>query len=193
MKGLRVIVIFLVALGGSGGSAGNANPQKPPAAPLEPSPEMARLLQAFTGDWSVSESFEISQSRRGATRQGVASLKAGPGFSLLEEYRSNGSAGELRFLGVFWWDPNSKVYRLLTCSNNDGCGLRGTGVWEGDRFVNTWEEELQAKSVAFKDSFIDISPTSFTLVSQGVAEGTPIWHVTTKYRRQTETPSAGHK
>ncbi len=191
MKGLTVISIFLVAMGGSWGSADTANTQMPAPAGLEPSPEMARLLRAFTGDWSVSESFEISQSRRGGTRQGVASLKAGPGFSLLEEYRSNGSAGELRFLGVFWWDPNSKVYRLFTCSNNDGCGLRGTGVWEGDRFVNTWEENIQGKSVAFKDSFIDISPTSFTLVSEGVAEGTPIWHVTTQYRRQTE--AAGHK
>jgi hypothetical protein len=186
MKGLRVMLVVLVALGGPGGSADDASRQEAAAARLEPSPEMARLLQAFTGDWSVSENFEISQSRRGGARQGVASLKAGPGFSLLEEYKSNGTAGELRFLGVFWWDPTSRVYRLLTCSNNDGCGLRGTGVWEGDRFVNTWEEKIQDKSVAFKDSFIDISPTSFTLVSEGVAEGTPLWRVTTRYRRQTE-------
>lgn len=193
MKRLRVMLIFLVALGGSWGSADNADPREPAASRLGPSPEMARLLQAFTGDWSVSESFEISQSRSVGTRQGVASLKAGPGFSLLEEYKSNGSAGELRFLGIFWWDPKSGVYRVFTCSNDDGCGLRGTGVWEGDRFVNTWEERIQAKSVVFKDSFIDISPTSFTLVSEGVAEGTPIWHVTTKYRRRTEAPSAGHR
>jgi hypothetical protein len=49
--------------------------------------------------------------------------------------------------------------------------------------LNTWEEEVNGKQVAFKDSFVDISPASFTLISEGVSEGTPIWRVVTKYVR----------
>jgi hypothetical protein len=49
--------------------------------------------------------------------------------------------------------------------------------------VNTWEEEVNGKPVAFKDSFVDISPASFTLISEGVSDGTPIWRVITHYVR----------
>ena len=103
-----------------------ATTTEPAKAQLLPSPEMQRLFDAFTGEWAVSESFEISPSRHGQTRQGTASFRAGPGFSLIEDYQSNGSAGKLNFLAVLWWDQSAKSYRLLTCANNDGCEVRGT-------------------------------------------------------------------
>jgi hypothetical protein len=145
---------------------------------------MERLFQAFVGSWNVRETFEISASKKGAVREGTAVFREGPGFSLMEDYRSNGSAGELRFLGILWWDAHARLYRLFTCANNDGCEVRGTLRWEGKTLVNTWEEEIQGRKVAFKDSFLDISPAFFTLVSEGIAEGTKIWHVTTTYTRQ---------
>src|SRR3981081_1028622 len=112
-----------------------------PSCPLRAaSPEMQKLIDAFVGDWVGSENFEVSASRQGQTRQGTASFRAGPGFSLIEDYKSNGSAGELNFLGILWWDQPTRVYRLLTCSNNDGCQVRGNAKWEGNALVNSWEE-----------------------------------------------------
>jgi hypothetical protein len=150
---------------------------------LAPSPEMKKLLQAFTGDWNVSENFEVSATKQGRMRQGHATFTTGPGFSLVEEYRSNGSAGELRFLGVLWWDPKSNAYQFFTCANSEGCSVRGTARWEGNNLVNTWEEETNGKRVRFKDSFTDISQGSFTLISEGASDGTPVWRVITKYDR----------
>jgi hypothetical protein len=150
---------------------------------LHPSAEIQRLLKAFAGQWSVSENFEVSASNPGRTRQGRATFTVGPGFSLIENYRSNGSAGDLRFLGILWWDPKSNTYPFFTCANDQGCAVRGSARWEGNNLVNTWEEEVNGKQVAFKDSFVDISPASFTLISEGVSDGTPVWRVVTKYVR----------
>jgi hypothetical protein len=150
---------------------------------LHPSAEIERLLKAFKGDWSVSENFEVSASKQGRTRQGRATFTVGPGFSLVENYRSTGSAGDLRFLGILWWDPKSNVYPFFTCANDRGCNVRGSARWEGNDLVNTWEEEADGKRAAFKDSFVDISPASFTLISEGASEGAPIWRVVTKYVR----------
>jgi hypothetical protein len=55
---------------------------------LQPPPEIEKLLDAFAGNWTVSETFEVSASRQGKTRQGTASFRIGPGFSLVEDYRS---------------------------------------------------------------------------------------------------------
>jgi hypothetical protein len=161
----------------------DAAANKPASSELQPSPEMRRLLDTFTGDWTVKETFEVSASRQGKARQGTASFRAGPGFSLLEDYRSNGSAGNLRFLAVLWWDQTDQVYRLLTCANNDGCGLRGTAKWEGKALVNSWEEVVDGKTARFKDSFVDIQPSSFRLVSEGLSEDRVIWGVITEYGR----------
>jgi hypothetical protein len=57
--------------------------------------------------------------------------------------------------------------------------------WEGMSLVNIWEEEIEGKKISFKDSFVDISPSSFTLVSEGLRDGTAVWRVTTKYTKQT--------
>ena len=61
--------------------------------------------------------------------------------------------------------------------------MRGTAKWEGNILVNSWEEEVNGKKAAFKDSFVDISPASFRLLSEGSAAGKTIWRVITKYAR----------
>jgi DNA-binding beta-propeller fold protein YncE len=150
------------------------------------SPEMQKLSDAFVGKWKVTESFEVSASMQGKTRQGTASFRLGPGASLIEDYQSNGSAGPLSFLGLLWWDPSGHVYRLLTCANNDGCHPRGSARWEGNKLVNSWEEQVDGKPATFKDSFVDILPSSFRLVSEGTLGGKTIWRVITKYQRLEE-------
>ena len=151
-----------------------------------PGPEMERVFQTFVGTWQVRETFEVSRSQEGKTREGTASYRAGPGYSLIEDYRSNGSAGMLHFFSILWWDTSAHVYRLLTCANNEGCQMRGTAKWEGKELVNSWEEKVDGKTAIFKDSFLDILPSSIRLVSEGTAGGKIIWHVTTKYERLPE-------
>jgi len=130
--------------------------------------------------------FEISTSQQGKMREGTASFRAGSGYSLIEDYQSNGSAGKLNFLALLWWDQSAHLYRLLTCANNDGCQQRETVKWEGKELANSWEEKVDGKTAIFKDSFVDISPTSFRLVSEGTADGKAIWRVITKYERLAE-------
>ena len=184
MGRVLTVVALLVLLGSTCGHA-----QKSAAAPkslsggFQPCPEMQKLFDAFLGTWRVSESFEISSSHQGKTRQGTASFRSGPGFSLIEEYKSDGSAGPLRFLALIWWDQSDKVYRFLTCANNDGCAARGTAKWEGNALVNSWQEETNGSLASFHDSFQDISANGFRLVSEGSASGKTIWRVITRYER----------
>jgi hypothetical protein len=161
----------------------DTNSAKGATASFDPSPEMQKLLDAFDGQWTVSETFEMSSSRHGQTRQGNATLHAGPGVSLMEDYKSNGSAGELNFFALLWWDKSAQVYRVLTCANNSGCALRGTAQWEGSALVNSWREDVGGKTATFRDSFEDISPSGFHLVSEGSADGKTVWRVITEYKR----------
>jgi hypothetical protein len=59
---------------------------------IQLSPKCRKLRDAFVGKWKVTESFEVSASTQGKTRQGTASFRLGPGASLIEDYQSNGSA-----------------------------------------------------------------------------------------------------
>jgi hypothetical protein len=146
-------------------------------------PEMQKLYDAFIGTWQVTEAFEISSERQGKTRQGTASFRMAPGPLLIEEYRSNGSAGSLNALSFLWWDEAARIYRFLTCANDDGCQLRGTAKWEGKQLVNSWQEKVEGKTAVFRDSFEDISPSSFRVVSEGKVDGKTIWRVLTKHER----------
>ena len=179
---MTALMVLLVMPSGRSQQPGAAVP-KSASSDLRPALEMQRLLDAFVGNWHVNESFEVSASRQGKTRQGTATFRAGPGYSLIEDYRSTGSAGTLSFVGLLWWDESAHIFRLLTCANNDGCQLRGTAKWEGKELVNSWEEKVDGKTARFKDSFVDISPSSFRLVSEGSADGKTIWRVITIYAK----------
>lgn len=161
----------------------NATVPKSSGDQVQPAPEMQKLYDAFVGNWQVTESFEISTERQGKNRVGTARFRMAPGVSLIEEYQSTGSAGSLSFMALLWWDPSAQIYRLLTCTNNDGCQLRGTARREGKELVNSWREDVGGKSAKFKDSFVDLSPSSCCLVSEGTAKGKTIWRVITRYKR----------
>jgi len=185
MTRIGTMAALLVLLGANWTNFGGANVTAPMSlgSELQPSPEMQKLIDTFSGNWAVRETFEVSASRQGKRRQGTASFRVGPGFSLIEDYRSGGSAGSLRFLALLWWDQTAQVYRLLTCANNDGCSLRGTVIWEGKKLVNSWEQTVDGKTARFKDSFVDIQPSSFRLLSEGSTSERTIWRVITEYTR----------
>ena len=89
----------------------------------------------------------------------------GGGTALVSEGRSSGAVGgDLRWFITIWWDTNAKLYRFLTCFKTPaGCELRGTAHWDGDTFVNDYEDIINDKRTEIQDRWTDIRPNSHTL------------------------------
>lgn len=68
---------------------------------------------------------------------------------------------------MIWWDKKAGIYRVFTCfkDQGSGCEIRGTAHWEGDTFVNDYTENVDHKPTRMRDSFIDITLSSHTLVA----------------------------
>lgn len=152
-------------------------------------PQMERLARSFAGKWKTHEEFAKNEFYpKGAQRDGTADFApATGGTSLIETVHSDGSAGKLEFIVVFWWDGAANDYKIFTCGNADvsPCRMRGSAHWEGDRFVNDFELTVRGRSHAARDSFEQISPKSITLVASAAltSEGMkPI--ITTTYSRE---------
>jgi hypothetical protein len=134
-------------------------------------PEMARLAKALAGDWNTVEIVQHGKPvPEGAGRRGTAHVRlTGGGTALVSEGHSVGTVGgDLRWFITIWWDPNAKSYRFLTCfqtPTDAGCELRGTAHWEGDTFVNDYEEVINGKRTKAQDLWTDITPNSHTLTA----------------------------
>jgi len=168
-----------------------ACPQQKPAAAPESSvnPEMDRLAKAFAGDWNTEEHMEPTKFfPNGGDRHGQSHVRliAG-GTTLINEVQSDGSAGKLDGMVVIWWDKEAQLYRFFTCfkSSGNACGLRGTAHWEGDTFVNDFEETVDGKPLKVRDRFFDITPSSRTLtMAIDNGDGTMQILVTTRSTRR---------
>jgi hypothetical protein len=132
-------------------------------------PEMARLARALAGDWDTTEHMERSEFfPNGGERRGRAHVHlAAGGTTLVNEVHSDGSAGKLDGLVVIWWDPGAKTYRFFTCFNDPRrpCEVRGDAHWEGDEFINEYEEPVGGKTTKWRDTWIHIAPEGHTLVA----------------------------
>jgi hypothetical protein len=132
-------------------------------------PEMARRAKVLAGDWNTVEIVQHGQPvPKGAGRRGTAHVRlTGGGTALVSEGHSVGTVGgDLHWFITIWWDPNAKIYRFLTCFKtlaDAGCELRSTAHWEGDTFVNDYEEEINGKRTRIQDLWTDIAPDSHTL------------------------------
>jgi hypothetical protein len=160
-----ILVLTLVAAVVSHGAAGAGAQQKSPAI----SPEMARLAKALAGDWDTTETMVRSEFfPNGGARHGHShvALTAG-GRALLSEVHSDGSAGKLDGIVIVWWEKTAGAYRFFTCFNDSDqpCRVRGTARWDGEIFVNDYEEMVDGKKVKFRDSFINITAKSHDLVA----------------------------
>jgi hypothetical protein len=178
-----VVIVLLIGAAWGSTQKTDGSAHKPVSDEFRPAAEMQKLFDAFLGCWHVTETFEISAELQGKARQGTACFRTGPGASLIEDYHSTGSAGNLNGLSLLWWDQSTQSYRLLICANNDGCQLRGTSKWEGNELINSWEEPFNGKTAVFRDSFVDISPSSFRVISEGTIDRKTIWRVITKHVR----------
>ena len=133
------------------------------------SPEMARLAKVFAGDWNTVEVMQRGKPvPDGAGRRGTVHVRVAGGWTVLvSEGHSVGTVGgDLQWFITIWWDPNTKCYRFLTCFRTPadaGCELRGTAHWDGDTFVNDYEEVINGKRTKMQDLWTDITPNSHTL------------------------------
>jgi hypothetical protein len=71
---------------------------------------------------------------------------------------------------------------LLSVAN-----LAASPSGDGEEPVNSLEEKVNARTATFKDSFVDIVPSSFSFLSDGSVDGKRIWRVITKYTRPPES------
>jgi len=76
----------------------------------QPSPEIASLTKALTGEWSLSVKFEPNSSApNGLTNTGEETWRPGPGgFTLLEEEHLRMPERDLFLLGILWWNAAAK-------------------------------------------------------------------------------------
>jgi hypothetical protein len=181
----RLLIYFLasVLFPSFGGAQQNEKSE------IAASPEMDKLAKALAGEWNTTESMEKSEFfPKGGSRHGSAhiGLVAG-GTTLFAEFHSNGSAGKLDGLYLIWWDKPANIYRFFVCFNGSSapCKLRGTAHWEGDNFVNDYEEMVAGKVTKCRDSFIHITPTSNTLTAAvDAGDGTMRTLITTTNKRR---------
>jgi hypothetical protein len=153
------------------------------------SPEMARLAKALAGDWDTAETMEPSQFfPKGGSRRGISHVRlTAGGTTLLSQVHSNGSAGELDGFLAIWWDRSAGVYRFFACFNDPAspCEDRGTAHWDGDAFVNDYQEDVNGKKTKFRDSFIHITESSHSLVAaMDNGSGAMQTLITTKSKRR---------
>lgn len=130
---------------------------------------MARLAKVFAGDWITVETVQHGKPvPEGAGRRGTVHVAlVGSGTALTSEGHSAGTVGgDLRWFITIWWDASANLYRFLTCfkmSADAGCELRGTAHWDGETFVNDYEEVIDGKRTRIQDRWTDITSNSHTL------------------------------
>ncbi|SRR6266567_3433607 len=153
-------------------------------------PEMTRLANALAGDWNNVESMESSEwFPNGGERKGTSHCGVGTGgTTLICQGDSDGSAGRLDHLIVIWWDKDTNLYRFFTCfkDRGSGCEIRGTGHWQADTFVNDYTENVKGKQKRMRDSFIDITANSHTLIEAiEIGDRNMLTLITTKSSRRS--------
>src|SRR4029453_10250152 len=86
-------------------------PNRTPLDQSRPVPEMERLAKAFVGDWNKTETMERGKFfPNGGSRHGVVRVRlAAGGTTLIYEVHSNGSAGKLDGIRVFWWEKGESL------------------------------------------------------------------------------------
>lgn len=131
--------------------------------------EMERLAKVLAGEWNTVEIVQHGKPvPEGQGRRGIVHVTlVGGGTALVSEGHSGGAVGgDLRWFIIIWWDTDAKIYRFLTCFKTPadaGCELRGTAHWDGDTFVNDYEEVINGKRTKIQDRWTDITPNSHTL------------------------------
>jgi len=176
------IIPFFPSIAAEQAQSGNPPDQSSPV------PEMERLAKALVGDWNTTETMERGKVfPNGDSRRGIVHVRlAAGGTTLIYEVHSDGSAGKLDGMLVIWWDKDASLYRVFVCFNNPKrpCEMRSTAHWEGDSFVNDYEDVVKGSKTSWRDTFA-FTPNSHTLVAaMEVGDGAMQTQITTKATRR---------
>jgi len=170
-KVFRSALISLGLLTVYGVSIPTAKAQSLTSAP-QPSPEIASLTKALTGEWSLSVTFEPSTlAPNGLVNTGEESWHPGPGgFTLLEEEHLRMPEGEVFLLGIVWWNTATKSLHGMECQSllPYTCDVKGaqtdiTMNWDGKQLIiDEMETSKSGKKSVWHEVWSDITPNSFS-------------------------------
>ncbi len=150
----------------------------------KPAPEMERLIKMWAGHWTTVEQFEPSNEMpQGKRDTGAETMRPGPGgLSLIGDYESHGTPfGHL----VVTWIPKERVYKSYWSDLTQPGVSVSTGRWEGEKLVFTAVDESTGKKLEVRDTYSDITPTSFTDTLETGPLGGPMKKLlTVKYTKQ---------
>lgn len=115
-----------------------------------PPQEMAALYPRI-GKWNVAiRTLPGKDSPKGGLDHGVMIMKKGPGgFSVVQDYWSHGSSGDIVGQSYAWWDPSAKAYKSVWCDNAQGCVEFTTAI-----AGNSWKIELKSEANGEKVSTV---------------------------------------
>ena len=123
---------------------------KAPAAPEmpKPSPE-AQKLYSMVGTWSATIKTEPGPwMPKGGTDKGSMTVKKGPGgFSVVQDFKSNGSYGPFMGHGNIWWDKNAGHYGDLWCDSMAGCTLASSTMESDKKWTVDMNGEMNGQKV----------------------------------------------
>ena len=107
-----------------------------------PPPEMSALYPRV-GKWNVVVRTEPGRSSpKGGVDRGVMTIVKGPGgFSVVQDFWSNGTSGHVVGQSYTWWDAQSKAYKSVWCDNMQGCTEFTTTI-----HGNTWTVEFDSQA-----------------------------------------------
>jgi len=187
---ISLLAATLAAAQASSDQTGAATSTPPATAPAQtgsetsrPAPEMERLIKMWEGRWSTVERFEPSDEMpQGKQDQGAETMRPGPGgLSLIGDYESHGA-----FFGhlVVTWIPQERIYKSLWFDRTQPGVSISTGRWEGEKLVFTAVDETTGKKMLMRDTYSDITPTSFTDTLESGPVGGPMKKIlTVKYTK----------
>jgi len=125
---------------------------KAPAAGMEmpkPPAEIQKMMP-MVGTWSATIKTEPGPwLPKGGTDKGSMVVKKGPGgFSVVQDFKSNGAMGPFVGHGNIWWDKDANHYKNLWCDSMAGCTL-ATSKMDGDKkWTMDMPGEYQGKKMA---------------------------------------------
>jgi hypothetical protein len=184
-----LLASLAAAQASSGQTAAAANTQPATAAAQsstdspKPAPEMEKLIKMWAGHWTTVEQFEPSDEMpQGKQDKGAETMRPGPGgLSLIGDYESHGAPfGHM----VVTWIPKERAYKSYWLDLTQPGVSVSTGRWEGDKLVFTSVDESTGKKLAIRDTYSDITPTSFTDTLETGPIGGPMKKIlTVKYTK----------
>lgn len=146
----------------------------PPAGAPELAPEITQLA-FYTGEWAYTETYQKSVFYpQGGENTGTYSSKPGPGGnSLVNQYRTQGPAGDQEGLLVLTWSPVQKTYKAYALGSEFSGVLEETGHFEGDALVFRGETSYQGMKVKVRQVTRLAAPDRMVSQEYAVIEGAP--------------------